>query len=70
MSTAGSSKLDNLRAERIAAGHSVARLAKMANVSDQTITQLENGGSSDDDAVQRIADALGVSLETLGQRVM
>jgi transcriptional regulator with XRE-family HTH domain len=60
------SRLDNLKAQRVSAGHSIATLAKKANVSDYTITRLENGGNVDNDVAQRIADALGVSLATLG----
>jgi DNA-binding XRE family transcriptional regulator len=70
MSKKGSTKLDSLAAQRIAAGHTVTTLAKKANVSDWTIRNLEAGGNIETDIAQRIADALGVSLATLGQRVM
>lgn len=70
MSRGSTSKLDSLAAQRIAAGHSVTSLAKKANVSDVTIRTLENGGNVEPHLAQRIADALGVSLATLGQRVM
>ena len=62
--------LDNLKTERESAGHSIHRLAALANVGSQTIITLENGGTADEHVVTRIADALGVTLETLGQRVM
>jgi DNA-binding XRE family transcriptional regulator len=64
------SKLDSLQTQRIAAGHSVTTLAKKANVSDNTVRNAENGGDIEPHHAQRIADALGVSLATLGQRVM
>lgn len=66
----GSSKLDNLKAERVSAGLSVMELAKAANVSERTIYVLEDGGEEELHIVTRIADALGVTLVTLGQRVM
>lgn len=66
----GSSKLDSLQSQRIAAGHTITTLAKKANVSDLTIRSLENGSNIETHVAQRIADALGVSLATLGQRVL
>lgn len=66
----GSSKLDTLQSQRIAAGHTITTLAKKANVSDLTIRSLENGSNIETHVAQRIADALGVSLATLGQRVL
>jgi len=66
----GTSKLDSLAAQRIAAGHTVTSLAKKANLSDWTIRQIEAGGNVDNTSAQRIADALGVSLATLGQRLL
>ena len=63
-----SHKLDNMRAQRLAAGHTITSLAFKANVSDLTIKQLEDGGNCDVHVSQRIADALGVSLATLGKR--
>lgn len=66
----GHSKLDSLQAQRLSAGHSITTLAKKANVSDATVRVLENGGDIETHHAQRIADALGVSLATLGQRVM
>jgi len=64
----GTKKLDNLKAQRELAGHSITSLAKRANVSDWTIRNLEAGGNIDSYVAQRIADALGVSLATLGQQ--
>ena len=66
----GHSKLDSLQTQRLAAGHTVTTLAKKANVSDSTVRTIENGGDVEPAHAQRIADALGVSLATLGQRVM
>lgn len=66
----GTKKLDSLKTQRIAAGHTVSTLAKKANVSDKTINNLEAGGNDEPHVCQRIADALGVSLATLGERVM
>jgi transcriptional regulator with XRE-family HTH domain len=60
-------RADNLAAQRLLAGHSISRLAELANVSDWTIEKLENGGSDDQAVIQRIADALGVTATTLGQ---
>jgi DNA-binding XRE family transcriptional regulator len=51
-------RLTTLRARRIAAGHSISRLAKIANCSDQTINQLENGGNCDPWVTERIMNAL------------
>lgn len=62
-----SQRLDNHKSQRLAASHTVTSLAKKANVSDQTINILENGGAVDHNAAQRIADALGVTLATLGK---
>lgn len=61
-------KLDSLKAQRESAGFAVTQLAKKANVNDATIVRLENGDSQNPDVTQRIADALGVSLATLGKR--
>ena len=66
----GSSRLDSLTAQRIAAGHTITTLAKKANVSDLTVKVLENGGNVENHVAQRIADALGVSLSTLGQKLL
>lgn len=45
---------------------SISGLAKAANVSDQLIKGLENGGNCDIQVGQRLADALGETLATLG----
>lgn len=60
--------LSSMRAQRIAAGYSVSDLAKKANVSDLLMKGLEDGGNCEVYESQRIADALGVSLATLGKR--
>jgi predicted transcriptional regulator len=65
-------RLDNLQAQRVAAGHSISRLAHLATVSDWTITQLENigtggaGGTCTHDIADRICEALGISRATAG----
>jgi len=51
-------RLPLLAARRIAAGMSVSRLAKIANVSDLTIRQLENGGNCDPEITTRICNAI------------
>lgn len=61
-----SHKLDSLKSQR--GTTPITDLAKKANVSDRTIVGLENGGNEDVHVTQRIADALGVSLATLGKR--
>lgn len=66
MSKKGSKRLDSLKAQRLAAGLDITGLAKKANVSDWTIRELEAGGNCEGYEAQRIADALGVSLATLG----
>lgn len=60
--------LNSLRAQRVVAGYSVSDLAKKANVSDITVKGIEDGGNCEVYESQRIADALGVSLATLGKR--
>lgn len=50
--------MDTLKARRILGGLSVSDLAKQANVSDQTIIRLENGGNCLAPEAQRILDAL------------
>jgi transcriptional regulator with XRE-family HTH domain len=70
MSKKGSLKLDSMRAQREAAGLTITGLAKKANVSDLTIITLENGGNVDVNVAERIANAMGVTLATLGQRIM
>jgi len=61
-------KLDAMKAQRELAGHTITTLAKKANINDATIQGLENGGAQNVDLTQRIADALGVTLATLGKR--
>lgn len=51
-------RLDTLQARRILAGISVGELARRANVSDQTVVILENGGNCPVEVTQRILDAL------------
>lgn len=60
-----SHKLDSLKAQR--ATTPLGDLAKRANVSDLTLRRLEAGGNASVVETQRIADALGVSLATLGK---
>lgn len=55
-------RLPDLAARRIAAGLSISRLAKLANVSDLTIIQLENGGNCDEYVSARILAALGTPV--------
>lgn len=61
-------RLDSLKAQRTSAGMTVSGLAKKANVSDQLITALEDGGNCEVHESQRIADALGISLATAGKK--
>lgn len=70
MSKRGTLKLDSLKAQRLAAGMGITALAKKADVSDLTVTVAENGGNIEPWEAQRIANALSVSLATLGQRVL
>ena len=60
--------LDNMKTQRELAGLDISAMARAANVSDVTIKRLEDGGHEDNAIAQRIADALGISLETLGGR--
>ena len=60
-------RLTNLNTERASAGHSIARLAQLATTSEWLLMMLEEGGTCTGDEAQRIADALGISLETLGK---
>lgn len=60
--------LTNLAAQRVAAGLTVSDLARKATCSDWLIRQLEVGGNCEVHESQRIADALGVSLATLGKK--
>ncbi len=63
----GRSHATQMKQQREAAGHTIGTLAKKANVSDLTIQTLENGGATTTVEMQLIANALGVSLSTLGQ---
>ena len=60
--------LTSLKTERLSAGLSVSDLAKKATVSDWLVRQVEEGGNCEVYESQRIADALGVSLATLGKK--
>lgn len=60
-------RLDNLAAQRLAAGWEVDDLARAANVSDWLVRQLEQGGVCEQSEAQRIMDALGVSAVTMGK---
>lgn len=61
-------RLDNLKTERASAGVTVSDLARKSNTSDWLIRQLEVGGTCETAEAQRIADALAVSLVTLGKK--
>jgi hypothetical protein len=50
------------------AGLDISGLARKANVSDYLIVEMERGGNCEVYEAQRIADALGVSLVTLGEK--
>lgn len=63
--TMASHKLNSLKSQR--ATTPLGDLAKRANVSDLTLRRLEAGGNASVVETQRIADALGVSLATLGK---
>lgn len=52
-------RMDGLQARRILGGLTVTALARLANVSDQTITMLENGGNVVEPEASRILTALG-----------
>ena len=60
-------RLDSMKSQRTSAGHDITQLAKKANVSDWAIRKAESGGTVSAVEGQRIADALGVSLATLGK---
>jgi transcriptional regulator with XRE-family HTH domain len=62
--------LMNLQAQRVAAGYTLNDLARLANVPVFWITQVEAGGNCDGALAQRLADALGVSLVTLGAQTL
>jgi DNA-binding XRE family transcriptional regulator len=55
-------RMDTLKARRILGGMSVTELAKKANVSDLTITILENGGNCLAPEAARIVTALGTPV--------
>jgi len=62
-------RLDNLKAQRaLSAMPTVGLLSKQANVSDAVIHRMENGEAIEPHIAQRIADAMGVSLATLGKK--
>lgn len=61
-------RLDSLAAQRTSANLTITGLAKAANVSDWLIRQLETGGNCEPHEAARIANALGVSLATLGKK--
>jgi hypothetical protein len=64
-------RLDNLMTQRVAAGLTRDELAKQANVSLWRLRQMEvSGGNCSGDEAQRIADALGTDLTTLGEAVL
>jgi len=52
-------RLDSLQSRRIAAGLSIAELARRTNTSTLTIQMLENGGSCDPQITERLIDELG-----------
>ena len=68
----GSARLDNLKAQREAAGYSITRLAQLATVSDATITIVENvgvagyGGTCTFAIADRLCTALAITRETAG----
>jgi hypothetical protein len=62
-------RLPTLAARRIAAGLTVSRLAFLANVSDLTVIQLENGGNCDQYITERILDVLGPSVAVTSSSV-
>jgi hypothetical protein len=65
-------RLDNLRAQRVAAGHLVSRLAALSNTSDLLINVLETihangkGGTCTHVEADRLCAALGISRATSG----
>lgn len=62
MPTSRGHRLDSLKARRIAAGLSVAELARRTNTSDWMIANIESGDSCDPQVTERILDALGPSV--------
>lgn len=59
MPTSRGHRHDSLQARRVAAGISVAELARRANLSDWMIQRIENGDSCDPHVTERLLDALG-----------
>lgn len=55
-------RLDLLKTRRIAGGFSVRDLARLANVSDLTITKIENGDPCSPEITERLIDVLGPSV--------
>lgn len=51
-------RMDTLQTRRILGGLSVGDLARLANISDWAVLQLESGGTCDSVVSQRILDAL------------
>lgn len=62
MPSAVGHRLDTLQARRVLAGISVGELARRANVSDQTVIQLENGGNCPVEVSQRLMDAIALPV--------
>lgn len=61
-------RLDNLTAQRVVAGLTLDGVAKKAGLNVYYTQQIELGGNCDVYESQRVADALGVSLATLGKK--
>jgi len=55
-------RMDGLKARRLLGGLTVKDLARLANVSDQTITQIENGGNVVEPEASRLVTALGTPV--------
>lgn len=62
-------RLDSLKSRRIAAGLSVAELARRTNTSDKLIQELEAGGSCDPQITERLIDILGPSVAVTSSSV-
>lgn len=52
-------RMDTLKTRRLLGGLTISRLARLANVSDLTIVQIENGGNVVEPEASRIITALG-----------
>jgi transcriptional regulator with XRE-family HTH domain len=63
----GSCLVTNLRTQRVAAGMSLNELARRAVFNTTYLARLENGANCEQHEAQRLADALGISLATLGK---